>query len=329
MPALQAEPFRFDFFRAVRLLQSHYRSQPRIGYSESLAQDPLRFAQSPSLIFAPSTLEAVRQRAPDQPVRIFAYHFGLFGPNGPLPLSLTEYALERLRHHGDRTFAEFANVLQHRLASFFFRAWADSRKEVDLDRPEEQRWAVYVGSLIGLGLESHQRREDISDWSLLYHAGRLAQQTRNAEGLRAILQDYFDVPAEVETFRGRWLNLPPDSVCRLGASPDSGSLGLTTIVGGRVWNCQLGFRLRLGPMKLEDFERLLPGSRSFRRLRTWVRHYTHDHFFWDVQLVLLRSQVPQVRLGTYGRLGWTTWLKTRPFEHDAEDLVVVPPSAGD
>lgn len=322
---LKEQPFAFDFNAAVRLLQSRFPQQPRIGHSLSPTQDPVRFAQSPSLEFAVSTIEAVQQKDAARPPVFYSRHFGLFGPNGPLPFCYTEYARERILHERDGTLAAFLNVFHHRLTSFFFRAWADSQKTVDFDRPTDQHWSHYVGSLVGIGMDSLSGRDTVPDRAKLYFAGRLVQQTRNAEGLEAIVQDFFGVPTAVETFVGRWLNLPAGSNCKLGATSATGTLGASAIVGSRVWTCQLHFRLRLGPMKLTDYERLLPSGPSFRRLRDWVRQYAGEQYSWDVQLVLLKEEVPRTLLGRFGRLGWTTWLKTRPFEKDAEDLILNPP----
>jgi len=321
---LAEKPFSFDFYAAVRLLQSRSPDQPRIGHSWSPRQDPVRFAQSPALEFAPSTLEAVRQKDPARPPTLYSRHFGLFGPNGPLPLCLTEYARDRILHHGDVTFVAFCNVFHHRLLSFFFRAWADAQKTVDFDRPNDQHWSHYVGSLMGIGMDSLEGRDSVPDRAKLYFAGRLVQQARNAEGLEAILQDFFGIQTEVWTFVGRWLKLPPGSSCKLGYSPETGTLGATVILGARVWTCQLHFSLRMGPMKLVEFERLLPLGDSFKRLCDWIRQYAGDHYSWDLRLVLARDEVPAIQIGRYGRLGWTTWLKTKPFGHDAEDLVLQP-----
>ncbi len=326
---LAAAPTSFDFFAAVRRLQALHLGQPRIGYSQSPAQDPVRFAQSPALDFAPSTIEALRAHETDasRPPTLYSRHFGVFGPNGALPLCLTEYARDRIYHHGDRTFAAFCNVFHHRLTSLFFRAWADSNKVLDLDRPKDSYWVYYVGSLIGLGAESFWQRDNIPDRAKYYFAGRLAQQTRNAEGLAAIVKEFFGVATELRPFVGRWMNLPSEYQCRLGASPDCCSLGRNAIAGSRVWESQLHFRLRLGPMHFTDLERLLPGGGSFRRLRDFVKLYLSDQFTWDVQFVLAREEVPAIQLGRSGRLGWTTWLKTRDFDHDAEDIVVDPAAA--
>jgi type VI secretion system protein ImpH len=323
---LSDKPYTFDFYVAVRLLQNDFRSHQRIGYSSSLEQDPVRFAQNPALDFAPATLEAVRQKDPSRPPVLYSRHFGLFGPNGPLPLCLTEYARERMLHHGDPTFAAFCNVFHHRLLCFFFRAWADAQKTVDFDRVEDEHWSQYFRSLVGLGMASLSDRDSVPDQAKLFYAGRLVQQNRNAEGLAAIIQDFFGVLTEVRSFVGRWLSLNArggrNYTCRLGQSPDTGLLGANLIVGSQFWTCQMHFQLRMGPMRLVDFERLLPSGDSFKRLRDWIRYYTGDEFTWDAQLVLAKEEVPAVQLGRAGRLGWTTWLKTRPFERDAEDMIL-------
>ncbi len=321
---LERNPYGFDFFQAVRLLQSRFGDRPRIGCSLSPSQDPIRFAQSPSLAFPPSTLESI-QAGPSGVPKVYVNFFGLMGPNGPLPIHFTEYARERERHFGDRTISAFINIFNHRLLSLFFRSWAASQKSVDLDRPDDQNFAVYIGSLFGIGLESLQARDAVPDWAKLYFSGHLSSQTRNAEGLQAILESYFGINTELQTFTGRWLDVPSDSLCRLGESPETGSLGLNTIVGSRLWDCQLSFRLRLGPMTFADYERMLPCGGAFQRLKYWVLNYCGQHYFWDVQFALRAGEVPDVVLGKAGRLGWTTWLKTKPFAHDAEDLILNPP----
>jgi type VI secretion system protein ImpH len=320
---LAQEPYGFDFFRAVRLLENQRRDLPRVGASQSPAEDPVRFCQNPSLIFAPAALEAWRIDAGAPAPKLFLSFFGLCGPHGPLPPHITEYAHERQLNYGDPTIPAFFNIFNHRLASFFYRAWAVNQQAVDLDRPADQRYAKFIGSFLGIGIEALQGQDPVPDGAKLYFAGRLAAQARNAEGLEALLQDYFAVKSEVQTFFGQWIDLPPDSICRLGESPESGSLGLTAILGSRIWDCQLGFRIRLGPMKLADYERMLPCTKSFERLQCWVANYCGDQFTWDIQLVLEAAEVPDTRLGMAGRLGWTTWVKNKPLDHDADECVHV------
>jgi type VI secretion system protein ImpH len=320
--ALEETPFGFDFFRAVRLLEAQFASGPRLGESLVPRRDPVRFGQKPSLAFAPSTLQEFKRGDSEHPPCLYANFLGLFGPNGPLPLHITEFAHDRQHNAGDDSMVAFFDVFHHRILSLFYRAWAVNQKAADLDRPDDSHFARYIGSLCGLGMDSLRDRDAVPDWAKLYFSGRLACQTRNAEGLEAIIAVYFGIPTEVQTFRGHWMPLPESSVCRLGESPDTGSLGVTTIVGARMWDCQLKFRIRLGPMTMADMEHLLPCAEAFHGLRCWVMNYVGEEFFWDVQLVLQAEEVPGTCLGRTSRLGWTSWLKSLPMEHDADDLVL-------
>ena len=202
----------------------------------------------------------------------------------------------------------------------FYRAWADTQPTVSYDRPETDRFHVYVGAQFGLGMSSLWNRDAAPDLAKFHYAGRLVCQTRNPEGLEALLRDFFKLPVAVETFVGHWLPLDEKSRCRLGETPATGLLGLTAVIGERVWDCQHKFRIVIGPMALREFQRFLPGSDSLRRLVAWVRNYVGDELFWDLNLVLKKEEVPPLVLGQQSQLGWTTWLSDRPPARDADDL---------
>jgi type VI secretion system protein ImpH len=320
---LREAPWRFDFFQALRRLECAHRERPRIGEAVRLRDEYLRLGQDPSLAFAPSTLASFETDGA-RPPRLGVYFLGLFGPNGPLPLHLTEYARDRMRNSGDRTFARFADVFHHRMLSLFYRAWAQAQPAVSFDRPERDRFGDYVGSLLGIGMPELGARDAAPDIAKRYYAGRFSLQTRNADGLRDVLSDYFEVPVEIEEFRGAWLEIPEPERLRLGESLATGSLGVSTIVGSRVWDRQLSFRAVCGPMGLPDYERLLPDRSSLQRMAALVRTYIGEELVWDCQLVLVREEVPATRLGGRGRLGWTTWLLGEPAARDADDLVLHP-----
>jgi type VI secretion system protein ImpH len=315
----------FDFFEAVRLLECLHRELPKIGSSQHPRQDPVRFRQSPSLAFAPTAIERFASATNTKPAELSVLFLGLFGPNGAMPLHLTEFVRERIHLKHDPTLACFLDVFHHRALSLFYRAWARSRKTVDLDRPESSRHATYVGSSFGLGLDSLRNRDSIPDWTKLFFAGRLSASNRNTEGLAAILADDFGIPVEILDFQGIWIQLPQDARASLGLNPASGLLGQNVIAGESFYLGQSKFRIRLGPLTLAQLRALLPGGKAFRRLHDWVRNYVGYEFFWDTQLILLASEVPGTRLGEPGasHLGWTSWLKTKPFTNHAEDLILV------
>jgi type VI secretion system protein ImpH len=321
---LAERPEAFGFFQAVRRLDAERPELPGTGRSLRPVDDPVRFGQKPSLCFAPRTLEGYEPATETHPARLYVNCFGLLGPNGPMPLYLTEYARSRQLQQGDPTLARFLDVFNHRLTALFYRAWAANSQVVSYERRERDRFAVYFASLFGAGMEPFLNRDAVPDGAKLYFTGHLAAHTRCAEGLCSILEQYFRVPTAIEPFIGQWLAVGDECRCRLGESRDTGTLGRTAVVGARAWECQHRFRIRMGPLSLADYERLLPTGESFRRLRAWVRNYVGDSLFWDLRLVLKRDEVPEVCLGRRGRLGWTTWVRSRPMGGDADDGVFSP-----
>jgi len=321
---LRREPYRFDFFEALRLIECHYADKPRLGKSVKAADDPVRLAQQPELEFAPSTLASFTLGADGFPPRLSARFLGLFGPNGPLPLHLTEYARERIRHHGDRTFSRFADVFHHRMLCLFYRAWANAQPTVNHDRPESDRFAAYLGSLFGIGVPSVQNRDAMPDRAKLYFTGLLAGQTQHPEGLRSLIGHFFGVSVSIREFVGEWMEIATQEQSRLGVSPHSASLGLSVVVGARVWGCQHKFRVVLGPMDLDQYRALLPGGASLVELIAIVRNYAGDELVWDLNLVLRYQEVPSLRLDGGAQLGWTSWLGTRQEKRDADELMLNP-----
>ena len=304
----------------MRLLEALYVSRPRFGRSVRPSQDALRLAQEPSVTHASATLAAYEIPGGGRPDRLLVHFLGVFGPDGPLPLHLTEYARDRLRNHNDPSFARFADLFHHRALSLFYRAWADVRPTVSFDRPPQDRFADYVGALIGLSTPGLRDRDAMPDLTKLHFAGHLSAQTRHADGLAAILSAFFTMPVAVNGFRGAWLSLPLRDRTRLSGGAETAALGGSVLLGGRVWSRQHKFRIVFGPLRLAEYERVLPGGLSFHRLLPIVRNYAGDVLAWDVNLILRREEIPAIRLGQAGRLGWTTWLMPRSSAHDAADL---------
>jgi len=321
---LYERPYSFNFFQAVRRLECARADLPRTGFSLRPSQDPLRFGQEPSLAFPPATIHGLKFGGKGQAPRLLVTFMGLLGPNGPMPLHLTEYARERELIYGDHTLARFFDIFNHRMVSHLYRAWAANQLAVNFERGEGDRYAVYIGSLFGLGMPSLRARDAVPDVAKLYYSGRLVCQTKHAEGLRAVLEDYFGIACRIVEFFGQWIDIPPDCCCRLGETPRTGLLGHTAILGSRVWDCQQKFRIIFGAMGLDDYQRMLPGGDSLKRLVAWILNYIGEELTCDVQLVLKKEEVPEIQTGTFGQLGWTTWLRSEPFDHDADDLVLRP-----
>jgi len=315
---LEAAPYRHDFYQTLRRLECLYSEKPRWGQARRPVDEPVRLGQDPDLSFAPAPLASFD--TPGKTPRLQVRLFGLFGPNGPLPVHLTEYAHERLQHAGDPTFSRFLDIFHHRFLALFYRAWAQAQPAVNRDRPKDDRFTVYIGSFLGMSPAALRGRDTVPDLAKFFHVGALIRHVRNVEGLTHILQHFFRVPVRIEEFVGHWMLLSTRE--RTYLSSENAVLGSGAVLGGRLWDRQHKFRIHLGPLTLDQYESFLPGAHSLKKLVDWVRHYLCFELDWDVKLALDHSEVPRLRLGRGQRLGLTTWVGRRGSETPADDLCV-------
>jgi type VI secretion system protein ImpH len=318
------DPEHHDFFALLRAIECTRPDSQRLGQATRPVDEPIRMGQEASLSFAPSTLAYLRLGREGRPPRLGVHFLGMLGPNGPLPIHVTEYARDRQRNAGDHTLVRFLDLFHHRVLALFYRAWANAQPTVQRDRPASDRFVAYLGALFGIGSPAMRDRDVLPDNAKLYFAGRLVHQGRNAEGLRAMIADYFGLPTDLEEFIGEWTPLLESERWRITRTAFAGALGVSTILGARAWQRQTKFRVVFGPLKEDQFQSLLPGSERLRVLKALVRNYVGDSLNWDLRLFLDKRVSQPFRLDRITRLGWTSWLGHCPEGEGREDLIINP-----
>jgi type VI secretion system protein ImpH len=328
---LRKEPYGFEFFQAVRLLEKLLPERTPVGKFAHPGNEVARFGANASLAFPASQIQGME--GPDGgPMRLTVNFMGMTGPQGVMPNPYTSLIIERLRS-SDTTLRDFLDIFNHRIISLFYRAWRKYRFDVAGEPEEGNRFSRELLSLVGLGTDGLQDRQSVTDDALIYYAGLLGQHPRSAQALRQILTDYFDVPVEIEQFAGGWYSLATDNQCRLAdTARDSEQLGFGAVVGDAVWNQQSKVRIVLGPLSVERYLDFLPTGQCWQPLRAWVRFFSNDELDFEVKLILERGEVPSCELGAEEasgpQLGWVSWMKTAPFGRDPDDTVLALDGAG-
>ena len=335
-----AEPWAIDFFAAMRRLEALAAPAPRWGQAALPSAEALRVGEAPTLAFAPASVSAFEAPTRGVPVhRLRQYFFGYLGPNGPLPIHLSDLIRDRVLNHGDGTWLAFLDNFGHRFALHFYRAWTQPRAAVALDRPGDDAWRRWIGALVGIGTAARQQRGAVFDDARLHFSGWLARRVHCGEGAEAVIGAYFDAPAQLEHWVGHWLPIAVDERTHLGGRPTSLArfgadaamrLGGGAVLGQRVWDRQHRVRLRLGPLRLARYRQFLPNGSALPALGEWMRQLLGDELQWDAELVLQKDEVPPTRLGhgvgNAPRLGWVSWLGERPRTRDAADVHVYAPA---
>ncbi len=312
-----------DFYQVLRRIDAAHPDKPRLGQGLRPGDEAVRIVQPADLTFAPTPVAGIRVPPGGGAVHLRQRIFGLIGPNGALPIHLTELARERAHHHGDHALQRFLDMLAQRFAVLFYRAWADAQPLLSMDRGGDTAFARRLGALVGIGEDSLLARDAAGDAAKLHFAGRLSRQVRDADGLQNWCRVEFDVPVQVQQWQGHWMPLGVGERTRLGRRAGH-ELGRGAVLGTQAWDVQHKFRIVAGPMHLDRFESFLPEGGQLERIRALVRQWVGQEFEWDLQLVLARDDVPRLRLGGRGRLGRNSWLGRWRRPHDAADVLLVP-----
>jgi type VI secretion system protein ImpH len=298
------QPERHDFLLAMRRLERAFADKPRIGHSANRRQEYVTLGQNPSLAFPPTTIDAAKRTGNDS-IAVFVQFLGLCGPQGALPLALTQEAYQYMRADDD-ALARFFDLFNNRFLQLFFRVWADVRPIAQHDRPKDDRFERYVGAHVGLGSDVYRNLDTVPDIAKVGYAGLMAPAAKSASRLRDLIAGLFGVKVEVQEFVGLRLVLDPTEHSRLGKA--NATLGGDAMIGSALYSVQDKFRLRLYVKTLEQYKRFLPTGDRARPVADAVHFYVGIALEYDVELALPAGEVAPMQLGRSGQLGWTSWL---------------------
>lgn len=326
-------PHQFDPFQAIRLLLlDRPEGSADLGSDAPPSAEAVRLRSSVTHNFSAAAIDSVEAAPrgendePSGPTDVAVNFMGAFGPLGVLPRQHTDALTRSPAEVG--ALRAFLDLFHHRVISHFYRAWrkyrlpiAYERSKLDPAAREEDPFTESLGALVGIGSPALRHRLAFSDEVLLWFGGHFARRVPSAQGLQQMLRSCVGSGTTVEPLCGAWSDLAPEDRTRLGR-PGMG-LGKGQIAGGKVWLVQSKFRLRLGPLGLDDFRHFCPGGKSLIPMSQLVRAYVGPTLDYDVQPVLLATEAPRPRLSRVPerRLGVDVWLLIKVPDADLDQAV--------
>ncbi len=339
---LKAEPYRFRFFQAIRVLKLTERSAGR----EAAIPRKLRFRTPLSLTFLPSEILRFEQRMSrdekeasllkplsdeDSPHEMEVGFLGLTGPSGVLPHHYTELLMERKYVQRDGSAHAFFDLFNHRAISLFYDAWQKYRFHVSYEMGARDGFTQHLLDLLGTGRpDLHGRPKNgkaptekpIPVQILAYFSGALGRRPLPSSSLASLIAAYFGVKVKLEQFVGQWIEAPLSEQSGLGGACNA--LGVSTVLGQRMWDQQTKIRLRIGPLDQTKFSEFQPGRSAAVALRQLVEICLGQSLSCDVTLVLNKDAAPPAVMNSHASvpmcLGINTWARTSPPEKDLDDV---------
>jgi type VI secretion system protein ImpH len=335
-------PYRFEFFQAVRLLELLFGRRGKVRGDDVLSER-VAFRNTVSLSFPPSEIAAAEARDADgvmledgdgrvraleagevSNIRLTPAFFGLLGAQGALPHHYTEVVVEREVLKRDHAARAFFDIFSNRATALFYLAWKKYRLPFQHEIDRGKHYLPALLALAGVGEDKmrgvlHTSQGRVFDESIGGYVNAVRQRPLSASYLQQVLSDYFRTRIRVEQFVGKWYRVPEQQYTRLGDT--NAVLGLTALAGERVWQRDLRVRLWVGPLTHAQYAAFLPGADSTHALKKMLTLLGGATLEYEIRLILRKEDVASCTLENDGdgRLGWDTFLCSRPETRDRSD----------
>jgi type VI secretion system protein ImpH len=333
---LLAEPHRFEFFQALRLIDICL-TQVDAEQGPSLSE-LVRVRNRLSLAFPASEIEALSAEVEDGGVDAAALlralqegrgaqiditpaFMGLLGGNGALPLHYSERIAAQEQKHGDEGPRSFLDMFTQPILLMFYQAWTKHRPECLAERCGAD---AFLPMLLALaGARASADNDLIDEETFGCYAAQARSRNVSPAVIAGVLAEYFCVPFEVEQLLDDWDCLPPEHQARLGVG--NVSLGDGFLLGERIYRCDTRVGLRIGPLDRDELELFLPGRSSAQCLERMLGMYCGVGLVFEVHLILRREDVTGFVLAGSdapggARLGVDVFLLDGTSPDDRDDL---------
>jgi type VI secretion system protein ImpH len=241
------------FFELMRRVEALERE--RAGSAANARRCPvwLRIEQPAEMHFASAEVASVRvarsrfAEADEHPqVDVIQRNFGLFAPYGPLPLYVTEHAMQEKRFERNAAFERFVNVACGDLAWLHYVAWSAMHPVLGCERVRNP-FVERVTSLARAKARPGEAADQHAQACRRAFPGMYCAPRRSIADLQRILACYFKVPLRIMPRHGRWIAVPP-------ARHRGRHIG-TWRLGPRIWDVQHSMEIVIGPIDAGEFYR--------------------------------------------------------------------------
>lgn len=307
---------RLEFDEAVRIIERRGGFRGEVGTGAARSEEAVSFAAALSASFPMAPVHEIDFVRDGRHVEMSVGFMGLTGPTGVLPRHFD--ALLMARHNDDDdSIIAFQDIFNHRMISFFHRAWVRSRLPILYERRRvggrdvlEDPFARALLAASGFATGGLLDAMRVDGDRLAGCAGAFACGRPSVQAIAAVVRDLIGHDVRIEQFSGTWERLSGVDLSILGRQ--TCVLGRTAVLGDRVWCADGAFRIITDALPLEEYKRVLPGGDLFGVLHDVVRGLVNGQFDVVLCISLRGEDVPTCELNPDDgpRLGLTTFLRS-------------------
>jgi type VI secretion system protein ImpH len=293
----------YNFFQLVELLQKQRGYQPESDDWERECK--LIFSANPSLGFSPSDVKDLKEINDDRLV-VQTNFFGLAGAQSPLPGFILQQLVEEEKDGFKRPFLDFFN---NRMITLIYRIWRKYRYYVRFQDGAVDEFSQQLFALVGLADPQLRGDAPINWCKMLAYSGLLAGRSRSPQVVSGIIAHCFDLDdVSIRQWERRRVAIDPSQQFCLGKQ--NGSLGVDSIVGSEVMDCNGKFVICIRHLSRSRFRDFLPSGCEFEPLKKLVEFVLREQMAYDLELTMDDAEIPDLVLDSNNgvALGWYSFL---------------------
>ena len=294
---------KMHLFALLRYLHYEYDLKNNIGDEQSLKEHTLRFGQDATLAFQERQIHRIIYN--ERRTKIQIQSFGLLGPNGALPIHITEAIYEKILHEKDNTFNDFLDIFHHRLIGLFYKSWLMSQPIVQLENLKNHSFNNYISGFVGNNFQADDFDINITSFRQFYYSSLLLNQNMPIDNLKELLRNFFGIPIAIKQNIGQWINAEEHST--ILSHQSIMKLGEGILIGTRYYDATSKFRILIGPVNVATYLRFLKNGELAKQLNYWVIRYTKHSYVFDVEIIVQKDDVSPLNANHTGRLGQNSW----------------------
>lgn len=291
LEALMAEPWRFNLYKAINLLEHHWAVDNELatGLSQRVKVVPNKELSFPATDIKACDLDINGHGK----ITLETSFLGLYGVDAPMPHYLLEQALEE--NENAKRVRVFLDIFNHISYCQLYQVWKKSQL-----------------NLAGLGAKQY---DDIlnalleQDSEERFHNGLASTRQTSAAGLTQLLKQELDIEAiSIDDTKATWRAV--GKVSTIGHN--------NTILGD---NCLLGDKalvtgellyIEIGPLEQKDAQPLYPQQYKGKQLVRLLKQQVGHSVEWKIKLLVSMPEVKARQIDGTHRLGIDTCLGNVP-----------------
>lgn len=309
-----------DFYFLLRLIETLRNDLPRIGFAKTPDKEAVRLGQKPYLHFPSTSIASITggKGVNQDSVLILVYFLGMLGTNGPMPLDVTSYIYQRAIHEYDASSSRFLDIINHRIISLYYRAFAQNEIAISFDRKDDPIREL-IKSLTG---QITRKNSVLPAYTIESLSPFLSCRARSKDGLVCMLQNFFNLPIKVNDFKEKVQTIPKDLRLKLSDS-NNAILGVSTQLGAHYYSRTKSISIEIGPMSFTDSFEFMPKRKMFLQLCELVNLYIKKILEIDLVIKIKANTIEKTKLNGFFALGQSVHLLThQPSEESVKEISI-------